>query len=188
MPIPRCVVSRFSHGLVRQVPWLETRRGRRGKKELTEMENSCNDSALGKRKRFMNWRSRYSISNTQSPWRQQEDLDPAVWGIAPHRTGEDRGKSHSLVGRRAIQGKLGETCGRKFEVKQVFSSPHVKLAPMSAPEPTGERQYHLDAVVAFAGAGQRRDCSECSIFWRYGGPRTLSLLAPLFFVEMSPGG
>ena len=27
---------------------------------------------------------------------------------------------------------------------------------MSAPGPTGERQEHLDAIVAFAGAGQRR--------------------------------
>ena len=34
--------------------------------------------------------------------------------------------------------------------------PHVKLSPMSAPGPTGERQEHLDAIVSFAGAGQRR--------------------------------
>ena len=27
---------------------------------------------------------------------------------------------------------------------------------MSAPGPTGERQEHLDAVISFAGAGQRR--------------------------------
>ena len=27
---------------------------------------------------------------------------------------------------------------------------------MSAPRPTGERQEHLDAIVSFAGAGQRR--------------------------------
>ena len=36
------------------------------------------------------------------------------------------------------------------------SLPHVKLAPMSAPGPTGERQAHLDAVVACAGAGLKR--------------------------------
>ena len=36
------------------------------------------------------------------------------------------------------------------------SLPHVKLAPMSAPGPTGERQEHLDAIVSFAGAGRRR--------------------------------
>ena len=34
--------------------------------------------------------------------------------------------------------------------------PHVKLASMSAPGPTGERQEHLDAIISFAGAGQRR--------------------------------
>ena len=33
---------------------------------------------------------------------------------------------------------------------------HVKLAPMSAPDPTGERQEHLDAIISFAGVGQRR--------------------------------
>ena len=33
------------------------------------------------------------------------------------------------------------------------SLPHVKLSPMSA---TGERQEHLDAIVSFSGAGQRR--------------------------------
>ena len=34
--------------------------------------------------------------------------------------------------------------------------PHVKLAPMSALGPTGELQEDLDAIVPFAGAGQRR--------------------------------
>ena len=32
----------------------------------------------------------------------------------------------------------------------------VKLSPMSAPGPTGERQEHLDAIVSFARANQRR--------------------------------
>ena len=36
------------------------------------------------------------------------------------------------------------------------SIPHVKLAPMGAPGPTGERQERLDAAVSFAGVGQRR--------------------------------
>ena len=31
-----------------------------------------------------------------------------------------------------------------------------RFAPMSAPGPTGERREHLDAIVSFAGAGQRR--------------------------------
>ena len=34
--------------------------------------------------------------------------------------------------------------------------PHVKLAPMSAPGPAGERQEHLDAAISFVGARQRR--------------------------------
>ena len=34
----------------------------------------------------------------------------------------------------------------------IASLPHVKLAPMSAPGPTGERQEHLDTIVSFAGA------------------------------------
>ena len=40
--------------------------------------------------------------------------------------------------------------------KGITSLPHVKLSPMSASGPTGERQEHLDAIVSFAGAGQRR--------------------------------
>ena len=36
------------------------------------------------------------------------------------------------------------------------SLPHVKMAPMSALGPRGDRQEHLDAVISFAGAGQRR--------------------------------
>ena len=38
----------------------------------------------------------------------------------------------------------------------IASLPHVKLSPMSAPGPTGERQEHLDANASFAGLGQRR--------------------------------
>ena len=38
----------------------------------------------------------------------------------------------------------------------VASLPHVKLAPMSAPGLKGERQELLDAIISFAGAGQRR--------------------------------
>ena len=37
----------------------------------------------------------------------------------------------------------------------IASQPHVKLAPMSAPGSTGQRQEHMDAVISFAGAGQR---------------------------------
>ena len=38
----------------------------------------------------------------------------------------------------------------------IASLPRVKLPPMSAPGPVGERQAHLDAIVSFAAAGQRR--------------------------------
>ena len=38
----------------------------------------------------------------------------------------------------------------------IASLPYVKLSPMSAPGPTGERQAHLDAILSFAGANQRR--------------------------------
>ena len=38
----------------------------------------------------------------------------------------------------------------------IASLPHFKLAPVSAPGPTGERQEHLDAIVSFAGDGHRR--------------------------------
>ena len=38
----------------------------------------------------------------------------------------------------------------------IASLRHVKLAPVSAPGPTGERQEHLHAIISFAGAGQRR--------------------------------
>ena len=36
----------------------------------------------------------------------------------------------------------------------------LQLLSMSALGPTGERQEHLDAIVSFAGAGQRR-----RLFW-----------------------
>ena len=55
----------------------------------------------------------------------------------------------------------GEEAGTKkpvvlLERARVASVPQVKLAPMSASGPAGERQEHFDAVVALAGAGQRR--------------------------------
>ena len=40
----------------------------------------------------------------------------------------------------------------------IASLPHVKLAPMSALGPTGERQEHLGAIISFAVAGQRKVC------------------------------
>ena len=36
------------------------------------------------------------------------------------------------------------------------SIPYVKLATLSAPGPTGDRQEHLEAIIDFAGAAHRR--------------------------------
>ena len=43
-----------------------------------------------------------------------------------------------------------------FRPDGIASPPHVKLAPISAPGPTVEREEHLEAVISFGGAGQRR--------------------------------
>ena len=61
---------------------------------------------------------------------------------------------HGVVARyKAARGAMREQGRSKTGIA---SLPHVKLAPMSAPGPTSERQEHLDAIVSFAGAGQRR--------------------------------
>ena len=52
----------------------------------------------------------------------------------------------------------------------IASLPHIKLSLMSAPGPTCERQEHLDAVVSFAGAGQRRCLFQALTFSRSSGP------------------
>ena len=52
------------------------------------------------------------------------------------------------------------------------SLPHVHLAPMSSLGPTGERQQHLAAILAFAGVGQRmrmfRVCDMLTVRWATG--------------------
>ena len=72
----------------------------------------------------------------------------------------------------------------------IASLPHVKLARMSAPGPTGERQEHVDAIVSFAGAGHRRRLfRELDIFttkWATGDlpeERRFLLNAQLMFFE-----
>ena len=55
----------------------------------------------------------------------------------------------------------------------VASLPHVKLAPVSAPSPTSERQKHLDAIISFAGAGQRRRLSEDLTFSQLSGRQAI---------------
>ena len=54
---------------------------------------------------------------------------------------------------KAVRGAMREQGRRKTGTA---SLPHAKLARMSAPGPTGERQEHLDAVISFVGAEQRR--------------------------------
>ena len=51
--------------------------------------------------------------------------------------------------------------GARSKQNRYSSLRHLKLSPLSAFDPTGEQQEHLDAVVCFAGAGQRRH-----LFWR----------------------
>ena len=52
------------------------------------------------------------------------------------------------------------------------SLPHVKMPPLSAPGQSGDRQEHLDAVVDFWGAGQRRRLfralDQLTIRWAIG--------------------
>ena len=90
----------------------------------------------------------------------QQDVDPKK--VRPIQMGEFLRK---YVSRRLLALSEGEIaasrrrCDRSEWVPpggaEVPSLPHVKLAPMSAPAPAGERQEHLDAIVSFAGAGQR---------------------------------
>ena len=57
------------------------------------------------------------------------------------------------------RGLLGVVEGTREQGRSrtgLASLPHVKLAPMSALGPSGERQEHFDALVSFAGARQKR--------------------------------
>ena len=84
-------------------------------------------------------------------------LIPRSSGQGTHPSGAEGAQAA-----RAAWGGGGDKAGRGAMREQgrsktgTASLPHVKLAPMSAPGPTGERQEHLDAVISFAGAGQRR--------------------------------
>ena len=63
--------------------------------------------------------------------------------------------ARSVVSRK-IQ-RCTKSCERTVPQQRGLASlPHVKLAPVGAPGPTGETQEHLDAIVAFAGARQRK--------------------------------
>ena len=66
----------------------------------------------------------------------------------------------------------------------IASLPHVELSPVGAPGPTGERQEHLDAIVSFAGGGQRRRLFRkldiLTIKWRLAG---FLLITQLMFLK-----
>ena len=79
---------------------------------------------------------------------------PKSSGFGTHPTSTECAQAVRVAWRRQVQGSACNLRGQGRR-KQV-SLPHVKLAPMSAPGSTGERQEHLDAVISFAGAGQRR--------------------------------
>ena len=79
----------------------------------------------------------------------------AAWGGGRHKT------ARSAV-REQGRSKTG-----------IASLPHVKLAPMCAPGPTGERQEHLDAIIAFAVLDSEDDSPQflhiLTVKWASGG-------------------
>ena len=93
--------------------------------------------------------------------RMPEELDT---GLIPRSSGQGTYSSgaEGAQAARAAWGGGGYKAARGAVREQgrsktgTASLPHVKLAPMRAPGATGERQEHLDAVIPFAGAGQRR--------------------------------
>ena len=109
---------------------------------------------------------------------QQNSGDPSAkptrdWWAAPRRallTVAETGPQLSFRGAEAARNapaggryKLAArdaTRGQGRTRTGVASLLHVKLSFVSAPGPTDERQEHADAVVSFAGAGQRR-----RLFW-----------------------
>ena len=84
-------------------------------------------------------------------------LIPRSSGIGTHPTSAECAEAARIVwgGGRCIAARSA-TREQGQNRTGVASLPHVNLSPMSAPGPTGERQEHLDAVVSFAGAGQKR--------------------------------
>ena len=76
---------------------------------------------------------------------------------AAHPSEEERTSARSKAwGNGDAQAAKAAMCDVGPQKKGFASLPHVRLMPMSAPGPTGDRQEHLDAVVDNAGAGQRR--------------------------------
>ena len=76
-------------------------------------------------------------------------LIPRSSGVGTHPTSAECAEAAHKLARSAMREQGRTRTG-------IASLPHVKLSLTSAPGPTGERQEHLDAIVSFAGAGQRR--------------------------------
>ena len=84
-----------------------------------------------------------------------------------HQRGVCRCGPNRLVWRATQTGAERDEGGRSKT--GISSLLHVKLPPMSAPRPPTERQEHLDAIVSFAGAGQRRRLFRALTFSRSSG-------------------
>ena len=84
-------------------------------------------------------------------------LTPRSVGFGTRPTTAESGEAARVAWRggryKAVRGAMREH-GRSKTGRA--SLPHVKLPPMSADGPTGERQEHLVAIISFAGVGQRR--------------------------------
>ena len=100
-------------------------------------------------------------------------LIPRSSGLGTHPTNAERNEAARGAWRsgryKAVRSAMREQGRSKTGVA---SLPHVKLAPISAPGSTGERQEYLDAIIYFAGAGQRRrlfrDLDILTIKWAIG--------------------
>ena len=74
-----------------------------------------------------------------------------------HPSSEDHALSQTMAwGGGNFQRAKAAMCEVGRERTSMAGIPYVKLAPLSAPGPTGDRQEHLDAIIDFAGAAHRR--------------------------------
>ena len=73
------------------------------------------------------------------------------WTTALVLRSSGRGKHTQTQNELKQRAQPGKDAARRV---LLASLPHVKLASITAPGPSGERQQHLDAIIAFAGAGQ----------------------------------
>ena len=83
-------------------------------------------------------------------------LDPQSSGRGAHPTDTERTQAACAAWGAGGYKEAQPCCERARAQQHWHRFPHVKCTPMSAPGPSGERQEHLDAIIAFAGAGLRR--------------------------------